>query len=426
MSSRLITIFFSAIFFFCILFNLAIADEILTWQDCVREAAKNHPDLISAEEKVKQSEADKKITGSALLPQVDGTVSASTAKTDTGTTSSTTDSYSYGASGTQLLFDGTKSINEVKSAAEDIKAAQFNYKFVSSNVRLRLRSAFINLLRAQELARITEEIFDIRRSNLVSITLRYESGLEHKGALLTSEANLAQASLEIAQAKRELELRQRELVKEMGRDEVNPVKVSGDFEVANAEREKPDFAVLIKNNPSLLKTISQKTSAEFGLKSNYAEFYPSLSAKAGTSKSGANFLPENDQWNMGLALSYPLFEGGLRSAKISKAEALLNQLKADEKSTKDVLTLALEEAWVGLQDAIDNVSVQKKFLQAVEARAVISEAQYSLGLIKFDDWTIIEDDLVRKKKSFLDAEAEALLAEANWVQAKGEVLYVKN
>lgn len=417
---KLIKIFFFVAFLSFAFSNQSLAEEVLTWQDCVREAAKNHPDLISAEEKVKQSEADKKITKSGIFPQVDGEVSVSTARTDTGSSSATTDSYGYSASGTQLIFDGAKTINEIKSAAEDIKAAEFNYKFVSSSVRLRLRSAFINLLRAQELARISEEIFNIRRSNLVSITLRYESGLEHKGALLTAEANLAQAGLEIAQAKRELELRQRELAKEMGRGEVNPVKVAGDFNVVNPEKEKPDFAAIIKNNPSLLKAISQKKSAEFGLKSNYGEFYPSLSAKAGAGKSGASWAPENDQWNMGLTLSYPLFEGGLRLAQVNKAEAFLNQLRQDERSTKDSLMLALEEAWRGLADAIDSVGVQKKFLQAVEARAAIAEAQYSLGLIKFDDWTIIEDDLVRKKKSYLDAEANALLSEASWIAAKGE------
>lgn len=419
---KFIYILFSALFFSFVFSGSVIAEETLTWQDCVKEAAKNHPDLISAEYQVKQSQAEKKITRSALFPQVDGEVSASTARTDSGSTSATSDSYGYSASGTQLLFDGAKSINEVKSAGEDIKAAEYNYKFTSSTVRLRLRGAFINLLRAQELLRLTEEIFNIRRSNLVSITLRYESGLEHKGALLTSEANLAQANFEIAQAKRELEFRQRELAKEMGKSEVNPVKVAGDFSVTDTPKEKPDFAALIQNNPSLQRAISQKTSAEFGLKSNYGEFFPSLSAKAGAGKSGARWAPENDQWNLGLTLSYPLFEGGLRLAQIDKAQALLNQLKADEKSTKDALMLSLEETWAGLQDAIDNVVVQKKFLEAVEARANISEAQYSLGLIKFDDWTIIEDDLVRKKKSYLDAQSNMLIAEANWVQANGGVL----
>ena len=107
---------------------------------------------------------------------------------------------------------------------------------------------------------------------------------------------------------------------------------------------------------------------------------------------------------------------------MSQAKAVLNQANADERSTKDGIVVALEQNWASLQDAIENVDVQNKFLIAAEERSKIAEAQYSLGMVQFDSWTIIEDDLVRAKKTFLDSGAQALLAEANWIQAKGEVL----
>ena len=59
-------------------------------------------------------------------------------------------------------------------------------------------------------------------------------------------------------------------------------------------------------------------------------------------------------------------------------------------------------------------------------RAEIGEAQYSNGLISFDDWIIIEDSLVKTRKDFLDARISALAAEAVWFQAKGEVLTDEN
>ena len=61
----------------------------------------------------------------------------------------------------------------------------------------------------------------------------------------------------------------------------------------------------------------------------------------------------------------------------------------------------------------------KRFLAASEERAKIAQAQYSVGLITFDNWTIIEDDLVSARKTFLDVEIAALLAQANWIQSKG-------
>jgi outer membrane protein TolC len=75
-----------------------------------------------------------------------------------------------------------------------------------------------------------------------------------------------------------------------------------------------------------------------------------------------------------------------------------------------------------LQDAIEVVDVERKTLEATEERSKIAEVQYATGFISFDNWIIIEDDLVRAKLAYLDSEANALLAEANWIQAKGETL----
>ena len=416
--NRFIAFVLTILFFLNFFFSKAIAQEVISWQDCVKEAAKNHPDLISSQEAVKQSQAGKKITASSLFPQVDSNLNASTSKT----AGVTKDSYSYGVTGTQLIFDGNKTVNNVKAAAENIKVAKLNYKFTSSEVRFRLRAAFINLLKAQEELNLTHQIYDIRRSNLELITLRYQSGMEHKGALLLAEANLEEASFAITQAKRGLEVAQRDLIKEMGRKQLSPISVNGDFVVKNPEKEKPDFDAIVENNPSLKSLIAKINQSNFSLRAAYDNFYPQLSAQAGTGRTAAQWPPETNQWNAGLALTFPIFEGGLRFAQVSQAEAILNQAKANERSGRDVLVLVLEQTWATLQDSVDTVSVQQKFLEAAEERTKIAEAQYSTGFITYDNWIIIEDSLVSTKRNFLDAQANALIAKANWIQAKGETL----
>ena len=407
--------------FLCFSSHRALAEEALTWSDCISEAKKNHPDLISAEEQVNQQEAVKAVTASVFYPQVDGSLDWSRRKATTQI-----DSYSYGVTGTQLIYNGSKTLNDLKAASENIKAAQYNYKFTSSDVRFRLRTAFIHLLNAQESINITEDIAKIRRDNLMLITLSYEAGIEHKGAVLTAEANLTQAESEITQAKRGLEASQIGLLKEMGRAEFSPVQVKGEFKVADSAYEKPDFEILVKNNPSLGKLNAQTNAASFGIKSAEADFFPQITANAGADRSGIKFPPDQSQWDIGVGLSIPIFEGGLRTAEVKKAKALFNQAKADERSKRDGIILALEQTWVNLQDTIDAVKVQEKFLTAAEERSKIAEGQYSLGLIQFDNWTIIEDSLVQAKKAFLSAEANAMLAEASWIEAKGDTLEYAN
>jgi outer membrane protein TolC len=324
--------------------------------------------------------------------------------------------------GSQLIFDGMQTVNNVKSASENIKAAKQNFKFTSATVRYRLRSAFISLLKTQEMLNITQEIYKIRRGNLELVSLRYESGLENKGALLTAQADLADAQYQISQAKRQVEVSQRNLTKEMGRKQFSAMQVKGDFGVSDAVKLKPDFESLAIKNPSLQQIIAQKNAAEFSLKSTYGAFAPTLSGSAGANKSDAHWAPKNDEWTMGLSLSLPIFEGGLRTAQVSQAKALLNQLRENERSTRDGIVSTLEQSWATLQDAMENTGVQKENLNATEVRSRIAQEEYSLGFISFDNWTIIEDNLVKAKRSYLEVEAAMLLAEANWIQAKGETL----
>jgi len=407
---------------FCLVSTVS-AEEMLDWQECIKEAAKNHPDLIAAQEQIRESRAGKDITASGLYPQISANLNAGTGRTASGNTSATVkDGYNYGLSGTQLIFDGIKTINEVKAAKEDIKAFQENFKFTSVTVRFRLRSAFISLLKAQEMLKITEEIFQIRRGNYELIALRYQSGLEHKGALLTAEADLAEAKYDITQAKRELEVAQRNLIKEMGRLQMADLRVKGDFTVRDEAREKPDFVEIVKNNPSLLELEAQKRAAAFSLKSAYGNFAPTLTGSASANKNDSHWPPQGDQWNLGFTLSMPIFEGGLRTAQVSQARANLNQLKENERSSRDSLVAGLEQSWARLQDTVDNVDVQNKMLIADQERSRIAQAQYSIGFISFDNWTIIEDNLVQAKKDYLNAQSNALLAEASWIQAKGETL----
>ena len=398
--------------------NICAAEEILTWGQCIQEAAKNHPDLIASQQTVKQSEASKQQTASGLFPQLTSSLSAQTAKSS----GKATDTYGYGVSGTQLLFDGSKTINNLKASSENIAAAKQGFRFTSASVRFRLRSAFIDLLRGQEMLRIAEEIYNIRRGNLELIVLRYESGLEHKGALLTAEADLADAQYGISQTKRGVQVARRELVKEMGRKQLTPRYAQGDFQVKDSARQEPDFELLAKNNPSLQQLIAQKRSAEFSLKSAYANFYPEITGSAGANRTGDRWSPRDKQWDLGVSLSLPLFEGGLRTAQVSEARALVRQLEENQRSVLDSAILTLQQNWATLQDEIENVSVQNKALIAAQERSKIAQAQYSVGFVSFDNWTIIEDNLVKAKRDYLNAQAAALLAEAKWIQAKGEVL----
>ncbi|HNX90886.1 MAG TPA: TolC family protein [Candidatus Omnitrophota bacterium] len=403
------------------------AEEIFEWQKCVMEAEHNHPDLIAAKEKLVQSIETKNVTRSGLLPQISSNVSESTAN---NTSSSGGDAnyrypttFSYGVSGEQLLFDGFKTVYDVRTAEENIKSAQYNYEVVSSNIRLSLRTAFSDLLSAQELLNVTESIAARRKQNMELVKLRYEGGREHRGSYMTAEADLAEANFEVEQAKRAIYVAQRLLSKELGRSKMpEPLEAQGDFSVKENCAAMPDFENMADTNPLLKQLVAKKEAAKYGVKSAKAEFFPTVYANAGSGNSYSVSPPGKEEWSFGTSVSFPLFEGGKRLADVAKAKAVYNQTQADELSGRNGVIYTLAKTWSALANAVEKVNVQKKYLEAATERAKIAEAEYSTGLLTFDNWIIIEDNLVSAKKNYLAAEQAALLAEANWIQAKGGTL----
>ena len=124
---KFFAIFSLLLFFFS---NEIKAEEMLTWNDCVKEATKNHPNLISASRKLKQSKADKAITVSTMLPHVSADASDKKMETDV---KKEYEASSYSLTGKQLLFDGFKTANDVKAASKTTDALQYNYQVTSSN-----------------------------------------------------------------------------------------------------------------------------------------------------------------------------------------------------------------------------------------------------------------------------------------------------
>jgi len=410
--------FFLALFIAVAVSSLQ-AEESLTWQQCVSEARRAHPDLFSALALLQQAEADKRITEGSLLPKL-GLVASSqqNGTTEQGIAASSVTSYALSAE--QLLYDGHKISNQVASNEEAIKAAKYNFSAVSANVRFALRSAFTQLLLAQDLVGLTVEIAERRQKNVRLINLYYQGGKEHIGSLHQAQADLAQAEFEVSQAERGLALAQTRLASALGRDIHKPLRVQGSYRASDLSAEKPDLALLAKNNP-LFQQLDTKTKvARYALDAAKSAVSPQLYLTSSVGRSSPDRWPFNAvDWRAGFTLSVPIYEGGSGRGRVSKARAVLSQQNAQEKSGYLQIFDTLEQNWKNFQDARRMVVVQKKQLDAAIDRSAIANAQYSNGLVKFNDWVIIENNLVGAKKNFLNAEANLLIAEAQWIQVKG-------
>ncbi len=418
------------------LFTFYLYAEELKWQDCLNEALNNNPEILSAKTKLNQAKANAWAAKSSALPQISLSASYSRSGSEPPpgaieetnginilSSNSYSTSYSYGLSGRQVLFNGFQTLNSINKSNEEIEIAEINYKITSANIRYKLRNAFVNLLKAQELVNITEDILDSRKKQYFDIKLRYEAGREHKGSFLNAEASLNQAEFENQKAKRDLLFAQQELSKELGRTDFSEIKVISDFNLSEDIENVPDFDKILNENYNYILLLKNKKIAEYLSALASGAFLPAVNLSGSLSKHDDSFPPGgNLNWSFGINLSLPVLDGGLLISKKISADENLKQAEKDLEYGRKDIYLNLQKAWNDFLDAAKLNKIQEKFLIAAKERAKIADVQYSNGLLSFDNWIIIQDNLVNSKKSYLTSQANLLLYEAAWIKNKGGTL----
>jgi outer membrane protein TolC len=400
------------------LFNVQTVNsqEILKWPDVVSATIEHQPNLKGAAYRVDEARYDQKISKSAFFPQI--SASSSYRRTDSSN-ADWAQSYNHGLSGSLLLFDGLKTPYAVSAANKRIDEQQFAYEVVSSDTLLNIRTAFVQLMESQELMTLAKSIRDRKQQNLELVQLRYEGGKEHRGAYLTAEAELAEAEFNVREAERALILSRRQLLITMGFEEMKDIAVTGHFILSEPYLEKPDLNILLDGVPFLKQLAASREAALYNQKSTRGEFWPTVSASSSLGRSGEDFEGDENDLSFGLSFSLPIFEGGRNRANAAKSHISFLRAQATEQNGRQQVLLSLEDSWKRLKDAIETVEVSKKFLLATEERAKIAAAQYGTGLIGFDDWIIIENNLVAAQKNYLSVQSGMLTAEAGWIHSLG-------
>jgi outer membrane protein TolC len=419
--SILIQALLMILFFICS--SNSIAAQTMSWQEIVRLTKKHNIDLIVAEKEIEIARRQRSITKSGQNPKLSTGVSLRKSRDLSAASSSDSEQFSLDLS--YLIYDGDKTRYNLLAEEEAIKYYENNYLVTESNTRLELRAGFCALLQSQELIKLTEAISKRRQQQLALVQLRYKAGLEHRGSLLTAEANYKKAIFELNQAKRNLIINQKSFVNVIGVTSNYKVDLEFDVGLQTKTEITPDFEKIVMNIPLFRTILFRKNQANYNTEALKGNYLPRIYASAGTGKD-ISALNENnfvyDDWSVGVNFSYDIFDGDKRDNELVKSQIQLVQNEWTlKKSFRDIL-LTMESVWTAFINAVDEELVSQSFVTASEERSTIAEAQYSSGLISFDNWTIIEDALINSQKKYLNARINTLISEAKWIQAKGGVL----
>lgn len=391
----------------------------LTWPDVLELARKNNVDLQAAQQSLNAAEDQKLSARSPFFPRLFGIALANQSGGDNLAFIRT---YGIELDLVQNLFSGFSDYYKASALNASASLARANYFSTLASVSADLKQNYTVALFYQRYKKLTENIINRRQDNLKNVEMRFWGGRENKGSVSLSESYVEQAIYEDIQAKHNFELALNHIKNILGfaiNEEISLDIKTAPPPISLSNLPMNQFEQLALRHPDYLSALEQEKSAEANYHLAKSQFYPSLDFNAKYGHYDDTFFPEPTRWSAGFTLTVPLFDGMrdyyLTKSNFSKYQAAVLQSRLK----KAQLTLNLQQTYQDLLEAIQKEKVDLKFKQAAETRAEIARSKYRNGLLDFDAWDLIENDLILRQKNSLISQKDRLIKETLWEQAQG-------
>jgi outer membrane protein len=175
--------------------------------------------------------------------------------------------------------------------------------------------------------------------------------------------------------------------------------------------ELPSLQELIERStnylPELKMSENDITSAEYDVKIQKANYYPTLTANASisTGYNGSNLTAPNTAWgtqlwhglgeNIGLSLNIPIYQRGTVRNNVKMAEYRVEQLELEQKETEYSVNQELQQSY------LDVMSSQNDFI-AAEAKTDAYLANYKTYNLRFKYGSVTAVDLIQQQTNYLN------------------------
>ncbi len=307
----------------------------LTLFQCLNIALERNPAINSARENLSKSKLLEREAYSSILPTLTtnleythtdiniksdpGSNSDINIKSDPGSNSQPEDNYSFTIELTQPLYDKGIFFTKKEQAYLSIDSSILDLDREKQVILSDVISAYLNILKAQEMIAIAEESKDRLVEHLKVTKRRFEVGYIAKNDVLRAEMELANAESELIHTQMNLALTHENLQSLLLMEEESFAALPLTLNWKEEDDVKKLLNIAYENRPDYLKVIKNKSLAEKGITLAKKEFLPDISLFGRYIKKGENFFPDDRETIIGGRINLPIFEGGIRAVKLRRA-----------------------------------------------------------------------------------------------------------
>jgi outer membrane protein len=399
--------------------------DTLSLESFVTIAKKNNPQVRGAEASVASSTAAWKSSRSRLLPQLSGQAGAGRSMSSLSAPLSGNvygNSYSAGISGQQLLFDFGKSYYSSRAGAKLVAASKEDARGSLQAVTLNAKTAYFNYLLSQMLHAAALEALSQAQKHLDQAKILFETGRQARYTITSAEVGVANATVNAITTKNGVKLARVQMEVAAGVAFGDSVVLTDSLVVMEPDiaRERA-IAIAADSLPQLASLRARLEAAKLQLTSVKAALLPSFNATGGagygTRNPDATGWQEN--WNVGVNLSFPIFQGGYLVAAIQSAQASVDLAGANYDENLLSVRSAIDQAYYGKTEAAERITATAKLVESSQLSLLLAQERFAAGAAASLEVTDAELTLANAKSSHAQALYDYRTAHAKLLAAIG-------
>jgi outer membrane protein TolC len=397
----------------------------LDFDEAIAKAVSNQPLILQAEASVAAARAKEAQAKSAYLPNLSGVASYAYLWPQEGEdmnfkpylpidiqaplTPYNMMDFHLGAS--ELVFDFGKRELQVKIAAAGVDAASIGIDQIKTSIAFQAAQVFDAVLFLRSEMKVLDEQLATLQQHLEDTEKREQTGSSTHYDVLTTQVRLASVKSQRIEAEGQYDKQRIALRELMGLEPEEDFDIRGDFSLASpSEDAQAALGSALSGRVELAASLSAEKQARLALSLAKLGHMPTISTQAQAGfKNGVLTFANTDvdklmfNWDLGLVLSVPIFDGLLTERRSAEADARLAAAREGTKALeRNVTTQVLQ--------ALKDVESSHKLTE--NSLAQLAQAQEALNMAKVQYEIGVETNL-----EYLDSQTSLELAKLNNLSA---------
>ena len=394
---------------FCLSFPIqGIQGVATTLDEALVQAYQTNPQLQIGISSVRAANTATTEVISQAWPQVTASVGWN-AENDLSSSDPTSHNTTLSVGVSQFLFDGGRYGHHLNALRSETRSQQHRLVDTEQTVLLNTVTAFMNVLRDEQVVSLAESNVEILTEQLAATRSRFEFGAVPRTDVNLTEARLASVTAELELHRGSL-LSSREVYRAVvGADPLNLVPPERVPDLPSTAVEAEDIA--LRSHPRIAVAMQNVAAAESDVQRDNLSHFPIVSANVSQSIRKSNrSMMERNNLSAGVSATFTLFDGGkIRSQKKRSMTTLA--------ARRSELLMATAQTRQSIRVAYSNWEIANASVEAIEQQ--IAAAQLALEGVQ------VEYSLgSRSTLDVLNAEQELRTARVNHARASRDVFVV--